>query len=421
MARILLVEDYPDLLELMNKMLVREHGSVETFMNGREAQERLKTEAFDLIILDWDLPEVSGLEICKGFRTAGGTTPILMLTGKKMIAEKEAAFDAGADDYLTKPFHPKELSARVKALLRRSQASQQATLSLGSDLVVGATLADRYEIIALVGHGSMGVVYKANHKFLNKSLAVKVLQPQLVVDKEKLARFQQEAKAVSSLDHPNIISLYDYGISKGGLPFLVMDYLEGESLAAILRREDHLEVDRALALFIQACDALAHSHTRGVVHRDLKPSNLVLIKEAVGGEKLKVVDFGIAKLIDDVEAQNLTHTGEAIGSPLYMSPEQCTGQDVDARSDIFSLGCVMYESLTGSPPFVGTNMMDTLVKRLYESAKPLHEVRPSLKFPELLELVMTRVLAREANSRYQSMEELKAELVNVGLSESALG
>jgi CheY-like chemotaxis protein len=413
LARILIAEDYDDLREMIKDLLTQESHCVMDAPNGRVAQDMLNQDTFDLIILDWELPHVFGIDICKQFRSRGGKTPILMLTGKKDISDKEQGFDAGADDYLTKPFHPKELSARVKALLRRAASSISVNLVETPEAMVGQTISDRYEVLSLLGRGSTGLIYRAKHLFLKRDVAVKILYPQLVIDAESMARFKQEAQAVSTLNHPNIVTVYDFGILPSGLPYLAMDYSEGTTLYDVLANEDHLPPHRAVPIFLQACQALAHSHSRGVIHRDIKPSNIMLIAQPDGTEFLKIVDFGIAKLLKSEQSAQLTQDGEVLGSPLYMSPEQCLGQDLDQRSDIFSLGCVMYTTLCGKDPFVGGNIMETMYLRTVEKAKPFSQIRPDLSILTQLEKVVQKALLRHPMDRQQSMSELASELTFV--------
>ncbi len=408
MPSILLAEDYDDLREMIKQMLEQEGYTVEAAANGQAASGLLHSRQFDLLILDWDLPYRSGIDVCRSFRQTGGVTPILMLTGKKGIDDKAAGFDAGADDYLTKPFHPKELAVRVKALLRRHPSFEPRS-DRPQEPLIGTTISDRYLILSLLGRGSTGVIYKARHQLLNKFVALKVLHPQLAGDRESLGRFKREAQAASTLCHPNIVSVHDFGISASGLPFLVMDYLEGVSLADVIAREGHLPPLRAISIFADACDALSHAHRHGIIHRDIKPGNMMLIAGESDKEVLKILDFGIARLLDNEQAR-LTQTGEIVGSPMYMSPEQCLGKDVDGRSDIFSLGCVMYMTLCGSEPFVGANIFETMHKRTVQAAVPFSVMAPGLSIPACLETVVLRALNQDTNERHQSMEELKADI-----------
>lgn len=290
---------------------------------------------------------------------------------------------------------------------------QDGSVLTTPDPLVGTVLADRYKILSVLGRGGMSIVYKARHQLMDRVVALKMLHAQLVSDPQSLNRFQLEAKAVSALNHPNIIMVYDFGITEKGLPYLVMDFLQGMSIADIIQEEGQLDVVRGVNIFIQACEGLAHAHYKNVVHRDLKPSNIMLVTGEEGESVVKIVDFGIAKLLspDGQSIQRLTQTGEVVGSPLYMSPEQLMGHKLDARSDIYSMGCVIYESLTGKPPFLGDNVIDTMRKHLDEAPMPLKTARADLAIPEHLEHVVLKALAKEPIDRYQTMKELRDDLL----------
>jgi serine/threonine protein kinase len=218
----------------------------------------------------------------------------------------------------------------------------------------------KYKILSLIGRGGMGCVYKVKHEALDKVYALKILNRDVTTEIKTLRRFDQEAKAVGSMEHENLIAVHDYGTSDDGTPFLVMDYIDGISLSEEITRLGYIDEKRALGIFQKVADGLGHAHAQGVVHRDLKPGNIMLVKNVLGEEHPIVVDFGLAKR--QTVDKDLTQTGDIFGTPLYMSPEQCMGNAVDARSDIYSLGCVMYESLSGKSPFEDVNAVKTIVK-----------------------------------------------------------
>jgi serine/threonine protein kinase len=278
--------------------------------------------------------------------------------------------------------------------------------------LVGTSIADKYEILSVLGQGGMSVVFKARHLLMKKSVAIKVLLPQLVLNPQSLKRFQQEASASSSLSHPNVITVYDFGVSAHGLPYLVMDLLHGVSLADEVRDNGPLEVGRALKIFIQAADALCEAHRKGVIHRDLKPSNIMLESTDTHDDVVKIVDFGIAKVLpqEGDDFQKLTQTGEIFGSPYYMSPEQCRGEVLDARSDIYSFACLMYEALTGKPPLVGSHALDTMYKHMNVPPPGLVSLKCEPQVRERLDAVILKCLAKERAQRYQTMKELEDEL-----------
>jgi len=275
-------------------------------------------------------------------------------------------------------------------------------------------LAEIYEFIGTIGTGGMGVIYKARQKMLNKIVAIKMLHSHLL-NVQSMLRFQQEAKAASSLRHPNVISVHDFGISEQGQPYMVMDYIEGTTLADLLRKDGALPLPDAMDIFLAVCEALEHAHEHGVLHRDLKSSNIMLSKKE-GGYNVHLLDFGIAKIIDTESggiAQQLTQTGELIGSPLYMSPEQCMGKKVDNRTDIYSLGCILYEAVTGNPPHCGDTMIETIFKHLNETPLTLHQARPDINFPETFDNLVMKLLASKPEDRVQSISQVKAELLNI--------
>jgi serine/threonine-protein kinase len=280
------------------------------------------------------------------------------------------------------------------------------------DPLVGTTLAAKYEIQSVVGHGGMGVVYKARDTNMDRLVAVKMLKAQLISDSMSVKRFHHEGKAASRINHPHVITVHEFGISPSGQPFIVMDFLEGTSLAQVIKDDGQVSVERTVKILMQACDALNHAHRHGVVHRDLKPSNIVLIDYDGQKDFVKVVDFGVAKLITGAgqDLQRLTQAGEVCGSPVYMSPEQCQGEELDPRSDIYSMGVVIYESLTGQLPFFGQTMVETMSKHITEMAPPFTEARPDLYIPERLEAVVFKALSKNREERHGSMALLKQDL-----------
>lgn len=276
---------------------------------------------------------------------------------------------------------------------------------------IGTILADRYEIISEVGRGGMSIVYEARHLLMDKTRAIKMLLSQLMYDQTSKKRFQREAEAASCLEHPNIISVHDFGIAPTGQPYLVMDFLVGESLSDLIKREQRIEQFRAIRIFLQACDALFHAHKKGVIHRDLKSSNLMLVKDDSNNDIVKILDFGIAKLMpaSGKFPQNLTQTGEVFGSPIYMSPEQCLGQTLDERSDIYSMGTMFYEALVGQPPLVGNTIVDTM--QMHVATKPESFAACGVDIHKSLEAVIFKALEKKAENRFQTMEEMFHALV----------
>jgi serine/threonine protein kinase len=285
-------------------------------------------------------------------------------------------------------------------------------IPLARDPMVGTCLMGKYDIIDVIGHGGMGVVYKGRQVLMDRTVAIKMLQSQHIADSMSVKRFHQEGKAASKMNHPHVITVYDFGVTpNSGQPFIVMDYLLGTDLSTIIKEEGQLGVERSLKILAQSTDALDHAHRMGVIHRDLKPSNIMLIDYEDEKDFVKVVDFGVAKLISaGGEQQRLTQMGEVCGSPVYMSPEQCQGLELDNRSDIYSMGIVIYETLTGRLPILGKTMVETMSKHITEAPPRFKEVRPDLYIPERLEAVVFKALAKSPADRHQTMAELTRDL-----------
>jgi predicted Ser/Thr protein kinase len=270
--------------------------------------------------------------------------------------------------------------------------------------LIGKTLEDKYRIEELLGSGGMCDVYRAIHLGMGKEVAVKVLKPALAVDGTIARRFEQEARAASRIHHPHAINVTDYGIADGVAPFIVMEFVKGPTLGELLRKEGAMSVERTANILRQACGALDEAHSVGVVHRDIKPDNII-IAEYDGSDWAEVVDFGVAKVLEDVNRRSeLTGANIIVGTPRYMSPEQCEEKPVDARSDIYSLGVVLYEMLSGEAPFKGDSSTRLLVAHASEPPAPLGEKRPDL--PSDLIAVVMRALEKDPALRPQSAGEL---------------
>jgi serine/threonine protein kinase len=282
-----------------------------------------------------------------------------------------------------------------------SGATDLSSPTFPPDHVVGG----RYRVIEIIGKGGMGIVYKVEQVFLGKKFALKTIDRRHISD-ATTRRFQHEARATFAVDHPNIVSVHDYGLLDDQTPFLAMELVTGQTLSSQLAVRS-LSVEEAIPIFTQVCFGLAHAHKSGVVHRDIKPSNIMIIDGAVPGTEgsVKILDFGIAKFThhEDGEIQALTKTGEIFGSPLYMSPEQCMGMKVDHRSDVYSLGCVLYEALTGTPPYAGENALATMMMHTSEPLLSLKEASLGRDFPAEIEKIVQTMLAKKPEDRYQSL------------------
>jgi serine/threonine-protein kinase len=268
-----------------------------------------------------------------------------------------------------------------------------------------------YQILQKIGSGGMGEVYLAQHPLIGRRVAIKMLLPEYSSDPDTLARFFNEARATTQIRHPGIVDILDFGMHPSGGAYIIMEMLGGETLAATLKRLVRLPVEGVIGLARQIAQAVGAAHAHHVIHRDLKPDNVFLVPDPTSplGLQVKVLDFGIAKLASDAGANVKTKTGTMMGTPLYMSPEQCSGKgQVDARTDIYALGCMMYEMACGRPPFLGRTLFEVITAQLTQKPQPPRVFTPTL--PGDLEVVIMRALAKNPAQRPQSMSELVGEL-----------
>jgi serine/threonine-protein kinase len=280
---------------------------------------------------------------------------------------------------------------------------------------IGNVLADKYRIEGLLKRGGMGAVYRGTHLMLQKTVAIKLIKPELVTSEDTIRRFHREARAASQLDHPNIVTVYDLGQAEDGTLYIAMELVPGTSLKELVKKEGPLQPERALRLAKSIASALALAHRNQIIHRDLKPQNIMVSEDSEGREQPKLLDFGIAKTFES-EGPALTSTGLVLGTPHYMSPEQAKGTAVDNRSDLYALGIILYEMLVGKVPFDDKSIPAILVKHLNEMPRPLSQLRPGLD--PALEAIVLRCLEKEPANRYQSAEGLSEAL---SAAESVLG
>ncbi len=280
--------------------------------------------------------------------------------------------------------------------------SSSSEMSLGTR--IGA-----YQIVRKIGEGGMGAVYEAVHALIGRRAAIKVLLPAYSQSQEIVSRFFNEARAATAVADAGIVQIFDFGYHDDGAAYIVMEFLDGESLDGRLRRVHRMGVADAARITRQVAMALAAAHRRGIVHRDLKPENVFLVpdSEVIGGERAKVLDFGIAKLAGEDGGRGNTRTGSVIGTPEYMSPEQCRGAGsvpIDQRADVYALGCILFALITGRPPFLGEGTGDLIIAHVTEAPTPPSQLVTGLS-PELDALVL-RCLAKHPDARFQSMVEL---------------
>ncbi|MBX9942158.1 MAG: serine/threonine protein kinase [Candidatus Obscuribacterales bacterium] len=306
------------------------------------------------------------------------------------------------------------LDATIPAQPRKLDENPRRSLSGRLVYLPGVVVGNDYILNDLLGRGGMGVVFSATHRIMGKKFALKLLAPELMTA-ENWQRFQREARALSRLSHPSIVQIYNMGVDRETTPFYVMELLEGEPLSQILKTNGPLSEKDALSCFTAIAEALAAAHKQKIIHRDIKPANIVVGRDEAGKVVFKLVDFGLARLIDEKEKvlfndeqnkQALTALGQVFGSPFYMSPEQCRGVDLDSRTDIYSFGCSLFEALTAHVPLAGETPYETFI--LHQSKVPpkLSTVFPDGKFSEGIELAVEKMLAKSPLMRYQSMDEI---------------
>jgi serine/threonine-protein kinase len=276
------------------------------------------------------------------------------------------------------------------------------------DPLIGRVLDDRYEVRAALGSGGMGTVYRAWQRSVDREVAVKVVHPKLSSDRQVAKRFLREVRLASKLGQPNIVNVYDFGQTPDNVLYLVMELLRGHTLGAELDGQRRFTVKRTSAIALQLCDALEAAHAQGIIHRDLKPNNIILLDDPPGRDLLKVLDFGLAKSLATDTTSEVTNTDAILGTPLYMSPEAVQGKPTDQRSDLYSLGCILYQLLAGTPPFVDESVNLVLARHLSDHPPPLPP-----HVPAGIRATIERLLAKHPDHRIQTAAEVRAAIQSV--------
>jgi len=294
------------------------------------------------------------------------------------------------------------------------------------DPLLGHTLDGKYHLEERLGIGGMGTVYRARHLLIDRPVAVKVLNQRFVEDEAARTRFRREARAAGRLQHTNAVTVTDFGESADGYVYLVMELLEGRTLRDVLAKEAPLDLARSVSLMLQISAAVAAAHEAGIIHRDLKPANIFIVQRAEVPAVVKVLDFGIAKLavelLEEDEPMTLTQVGAMIGTPRYMSPEQCDGVDLTPAADVYSLGCILYEMFTGTVPFSGSTPLAIAMKHTSETPRNLREFNSNI--PPALEQVVLHALEKRPENRPANAAEFRQELLTtaegLGLEHAAI-
>jgi tRNA A-37 threonylcarbamoyl transferase component Bud32/putative lipoic acid-binding regulatory protein len=390
---------------------------------NRERHEDGKVEPDDIMAAILSVPRCTAQKVLHALDV--DTDELMLRLSSKGLNDTETGLNAITFDQLNELHHriqagavPVSNDSGPQYLVDPQQQStgQQGgnrTNTAGTDPMLGYIIDRKYEVISVLGYGGMGVVYKVNHLILGRYFAIKIIHPYLAADVQNRRRFQREAQAASRLTHPNLATVFDWDILEDGRPYIVMYYIDGVKLTDLIRVRQTVSEHSWISIFMQMCDAVAHAHANGVLHRDLKPSNVLLSKTDDASHFVKIVDFGIAKILtqNPSESKDLTKSGEVFGSPFYMSPEQCMGRTLDVRSDIYGLGVVMYECLTGSCPFLGDSLYHTMTKHVNVAPPPFSQIDPTNLISRELEAIVMRCLAKSPDDRYQSMTSVKRALI----------
>jgi CheY-like chemotaxis protein len=477
-ARLLIVDDDAENREVLRRRLEREGYRAECAEDGRRALARVAAESFDLVLLDVLMPELDGYEVLARLKDAPATRdiPVIVISALDDMAAVVRCIERGAEDFLTKPFDPVLLRARISASLEKkrlhdveleyirqvgrvieaataveqggyrsgsladlaarpdelgrlarvfdgmaaeveareerlkarlrelkadigiARTSTELTAALDGDaLETGGMFGERYEIVGTIGRGGMGTVYRARDRELDEEVAIKTLRPELVSDGALLERFKSEIRLARRISHPNVVRTHDFGEWRG-VYYLTMEYVEGITVRELIERRGRLQAPSALAIGTQLADSLAVAHAQGVIHRDIKPQNLLLDDAGV----LKVMDFGVARLAE--RTSTLTEAGLVLGTPAYMPPEQLLSEAVDARSDLYAAGVVLYECVTGRLPFEAATPVALIARLLSQDPTPPADLTPDL--PPALSALILRLLAKRPEDRIQTAAEL---------------
>jgi CheY-like chemotaxis protein/predicted Ser/Thr protein kinase len=398
---VMVVDDEPKIRLLLSLALKKAGYTVIEASDGQEAIKKILEDRAHLVISDINMPNMDGWEFCWNLRRDENLKeiPLIFLTTRCEVPDRIRGLESGADDFIAKPFNAVELVARVKGILRRVYGEDLPPLDISS-LPPEMLISKRYSIKKLLGRGGMGAVYLAYDRELNVQVAMKFLKPDLGKDPIVLERFKREIVLARKIVHPNVVRIYDLGEHQGAR-FISMEYITGKSLKFRIKKSGPIPIDESISIIKPICSALQAIHTLGIIHRDLKPQNILIDENKV----LKVLDFGIAHAADATE---ITGDGGLIGTPAYMSPEQVSGNSVDARSDLYSLGIIIYEMLSGKLPYYSELPAALVMKHLTDQAVPLSELMPVLS-GFLSDLVM-KLMEKDPNNRYSNVMELLTEL-----------
>ena len=423
---ILLVDDNAVNREVWSSYLVKEGFRVRDAAGGEDALDLLAENPVDLILLDVVMPDMNGFAVLEEVRReySPGSLPVIMVTAKGESEDVVKGFDLGANDYVTKPLDLGVLLVRIQAQLRSkvpAATTSSPTRTGGSvaEYKPGTVLDGKYRLETLLDRGSFGAVYRGMHLSLKRGVAVKVLAATLDTDPASRTRFQQEGISTCQIKHPNAVAVLDFSLTEAGTPFLVMELLEGETLEDEIKKDGLLDPLRCAILLVPICEVLHEAHSLGIIHRDIKPQNIFLHRGR-HGEVVKVLDFGIAKMVGELALhRKITLEGSIIGTPAYMAPERLSDESYDGRSDVYSLGVMLYEALAGRRPFSprSGSMLELMQVGDRKPPPPLRALRPEI--PEPIDRLVLETLKRSPSKRPTARELAARFTTALGLDTSA--
>jgi len=418
---VLVVDDEEALGRVLARRLRQDGHTVVQVHRGAAALTTLDETDVDVVVSDIMMPDMDGVELLRRVHERAAGLPMILMTGAPQLDSALKAIEYGAFAYLLKPFELSKLSALVTRAIRerrsvqhqahdsevRSQRSGPRSAE-GGPIAEGTLLTDRYRILRLIGAGGMGTVYEAERVDLGVRVAVKVLHSALAARADACARFRREAALIAAVRHPNIVTVVDCVLDDGGPCFFVMELLTGTTLAQAIAQSRRFSERRCAFIAAQMLDALETAHAANIVHRDLKPENVFLTEMSGIRDLVKLLDFGVAKLVSDDAVNKLTNTGTVLGTPAYMAPEHARGEKSDLTGDLYSVGCVMYEMLAQRPPFVAANYNALLFAIQGKEPDDLRAARPDVT--QDMRALIARAMAKAPSTRFPSARAMREAL-----------
>lgn len=403
-SKILIIEDDDSVRDVLTRFLNQNSIEVMSACNGDLGLEIIKNKTFDCVLLDLVMPGISGFEVLRRIRKLYSRVdlPVILTTGDRDKRSILEGFDIGANDYVTKPFDLRVLLARISSQLEMKSQSDANLLNrfITHGIQVGTQFGN-FEILELLGAGGMGSVFRAKDMALDRIVALKTLLPSLELETKQIRRFRQEAKIIAHLNHPHIVKIMEIG--RNPQNYFTMEYVQGSCLSEYLKHTK-MTVEEKVRIVAQTASALHAAHAKKIIHRDVKPSNIMIDYQ----KKPKLLDFGTAKVLESTA--NLTLSFDVIGTPIYMAPEQVDSdsENIDAVTDIYGLGIVFYEMLTGSPPFTGPPLK-VIWQIANQDPAPPRLVAPEI--PRQFEKICLKAISKRKPDRYQSAAEFEEALL----------